>query len=97
MSSGMLFILTYTKIGHLFSVNGDFLFERTLRRKSWSLLKSSCVDSCPKISELYLLKYCIALMPLLESGMETQTRAADQWCSEKVAKKYLINTLIYVL
>jgi len=51
MSSGMLFILTFTKTGHLFSVNGDFLFERKLRRKSWSLQKSSWVDSNLKISE----------------------------------------------
>jgi len=29
-------------------------------------------------AQLHCLKYYIALMPLLESGMETQTRAAGQ-------------------
>jgi len=43
------------------------------------------------------LKYCVSLMPLLESGMETQTRAAGQCCSEKGAKKNLTNSRICVL
>lgn len=76
MASGMLFTLTFTKIGHLFLVNVDFLFERIIRRKVRTLVTSSWADSYRKFRiTVALPEFCSVLMPVCEAGLETQNRA----------------------